>query len=134
MRAGAETRLGMAGLPELPGRVARLGVLGALWLYKRTLSPAFYLLGARCRHEPSCSEYAAEAFRRHRFGRAFWLTVSRLSRCHPWGSWGFDPPPETSPDVGWRFWRLGDWAWTERGGGAPAAPSCECKGAEPPGV
>ena len=87
---------------------------GVLWLYKRTLSPVFYLFGARCRHVPTCSEYAADAFRKHKAGRAFWLSVSRISRCHPWGSAGYDPVPEASPDVGWRFWRLGDWAWTER--------------------
>ena len=127
----------MARLAELPGLVARRAALGALWLYKRTLSPVFYLLGARCRHEPSCSEYAAEAFRRHRLGRAFWLTVSRLSRCHPFGSHGFDPPPETAPDVGWRFWRLGDWAWTERDGpvdsaNGPASPPSGPEAERPP--
>lgn len=89
--------------------------LGALWLYKRTLSPVLYLLGARCRHQPTCSDYAAEAFRKHESGRAFWLTFSRLSRCHPFGSSGYDPVPDDTPSVSWRFWRLGDWAWTERG-------------------
>lgn len=94
--------------------VNRLAI-GALWLYRRSLSPFLYALGVRCRHEPSCSAYAIDAFRRHRFGRAFWLTLSRLSRCHPLGSHGFDPVPQDAPSVGWRFWRLGDWAWTERG-------------------
>ena len=89
--------------------------LGAIWLYKHTLSLFLYALGVRCRHEPTCSSYAADAFRRHRFGRAFWLTVSRFLRCHPFGSHGFDPVPDDAPEVGWRFWRLGDWAWTERG-------------------
>lgn len=92
--------------------------LGLLKLYKAVLSPVFYFFGARCRHEPSCSEYAAQAFRKHRSGRAFWLTVSRLLRCHPLGSHGFDPVPDDAPAVGWRFWRLGDWAWTKRGDGA----------------
>ena len=95
---------------------ANMLAAGALWLYRRSLSPFFYALGVRCRHEPSCSAYAAEAFSRHRFARAFWLTVSRLSRCHPFGSHGFDPVPDSDPRPGWRFWRLGDWAWTERGG------------------
>ena len=89
--------------------------LGTIWLYKHTFSPFFYALGVRCRHEPTCSSYAADAFRKHRAGRAFWLSVSRLSRCHPLGSHGFDPVPDDAPKVGWRFWRLGDWAWTERG-------------------
>ena len=89
--------------------------LGFLWLYKRTLSPVFYLLGARCRHEPTCSEYAADAFRIHKVGRAFWLSLSRLVRCHPFGSSGYDPVPTKMPKVGWRIWQYGDWAWTERG-------------------
>ena len=98
-----------------PGPIAAVA-LGLLWLYKRLFSPVFYFLGARCRHEPTCSAYAAEAFQKHRLGRAFWLILSRICRCHPLGSHGFDPVPETTPDVGWRFWRLGDWAWTERAG------------------
>ena len=96
----------------LPGRA----MLGAIWLYRHSLSPAFYLIGVRCRHTPSCSVYGAEAFRIHRFGRAFWLTVSRVLRCHPFGSHGFDPVPEDAPQVGWKFWKLGDWTWSERTG------------------
>jgi len=89
--------------------------LGALWLYKRTLSPVLYAIGVRCRHYPSCSSYAVDAFHKHQLWRAFWLTVSRLLRCHPWGSHGVDPVPEERVQAGWRFWRLGDWAWTARG-------------------
>jgi len=97
-------------------RFFRAAALGLLKTYKAVLSPVFYFLGARCRHEPTCSEYAADAFRKHGPGRAFWLTLSRLLRCHPLGSHGFDPVPEETPVVGWRFWRLGDWRWTPRGG------------------
>lgn len=95
--------------------------LGALWLYKRTLSPVFHLLGARCRHLPTCSDYAADAFRLHGAHKGSWLTLSRLCRCHPFGSHGFDPPPSALPDHGWRLWRYGDWAWTERGQKRPQA-------------
>jgi hypothetical protein len=88
--------------------------LGVLWLYKRTLSPLFFTLGARCRHAPSCADYAAEAIRRHGAHRGLWLAASRLSRCHPWGSHGFDPVPDRLADQGWRIWRYGDWKWTAR--------------------
>ena len=91
--------------------------LAALLIYKRTLSPVFYMFGARCRHLPTCSDYAAEAFRRHGLHKGFWLTLSRLCRCHPLGSHGFDPVPPEIPDHGWRVWRYGDWAWRERGAG-----------------
>lgn len=98
-----------------PGKLA----IGLIWLYRRSLSPVLYYFGARCRHTPSCSQYATDAFARHRFARAFWLTVSRLLRCHPFGSHGYDPAPEAAPgdapEAGWKFWKLGDWAWTERG-------------------
>jgi hypothetical protein len=90
------------------------GALGALWVYKRTLSPIFAFFGARCRHAPSCSDYAADAFKKHGPGKGLILAVSRLLRCHPFGSSGIDPVPETLPDHGWRIWRYGDWAWTER--------------------
>lgn len=96
--------------PGLPARA----LIGAVWIYRRTLSPALYFLGARCRHAPSCSEYAAEAVRRHGAGKGSILAFSRLARCHPFGSKGFDPVPETLPRAGWRLWRYGDWEWTER--------------------
>ncbi len=95
--------------------------LAALWLYKRTLSPVFYALGARCRHLPTCSDYAADAFRLHGAHKGLWLALSRVCRCHPFGSHGFDPVPAAAPDQGWRVWRNGDWAWRERGGAPPEA-------------
>ena len=61
--------------------------------YQILLSP---WLGGRCRHQPSCSEYALQALRTHGAWRGAWLTVRRLSRCHPWGSWGYDPVPPAS--------------------------------------
>jgi len=109
---------------------------GAIWLYRRSLSPLLYLAGVRCRHEPTCSVYAAEAFRRHGAHRGGWLTLARLCRCHPWGSSGWDPVPATRPDVGWRVWRHGDWAWTRRGAYSSEAegpPTREKTSENPPG-
>jgi putative membrane protein insertion efficiency factor len=46
-----------------------------------------------CRFVPSCSTYAREAVETHGGARGTWLTVRRLSRCHPLGGQGFDPVP-----------------------------------------
>ena len=60
-------------------------------LYSLFISP---LLGVNCRYSPSCSEYAHEAFERFGLIKGGYLTVKRLSRCHPWGSSGYDPVPK----------------------------------------
>jgi putative membrane protein insertion efficiency factor len=65
-------------------------MLGAIRLYQATS----VVRPARCRYIPTCSHYAAEAIERHGPWRGLWLAVRRLSRCHPFGSFGFDPVPE----------------------------------------
>jgi putative membrane protein insertion efficiency factor len=76
--------------------------------YRWTLKP---LVGAECRHLPTCSQYALEAIDRNGAWRGSWLALSRVCRCHPWGSHGFDPVPDIA---GERFplapWRYGRWA------------------------
>jgi putative membrane protein insertion efficiency factor len=47
-----------------------------------------------CRYVPSCSEYGHEAIARHGAARGSWLTIRRLTRCHPWGGFGSDPVPD----------------------------------------
>lgn len=59
-------------------------------LYQRWLSP---LLPRRCRFEPSCSCYAAQALRRHGALRGGWLAVRRILRCHPFTEPCHDPVP-----------------------------------------
>ncbi len=46
-----------------------------------------------CRFYPSCSNYAAEAFRVHGFWRGLALTTRRLVRCRPFGPHGVDLVP-----------------------------------------
>ena len=86
-----------------------------LKVYKSVISPVFYVFGARCRHEPSCSEYSAEAVAQHGLWAGFWMTTARLSRCRPGGSSGYDPVPASKKQSPfWAPWGLGDWHGPER--------------------
>lgn len=67
--------------------------------YKATLSAALYAFGVRCRHEPTCSEYAAEAWSRYGFLAGLRLGVGRILRCRPGGTQGYDPVPEEKPGM-----------------------------------
>lgn len=60
-------------------------------LYQLTLSP---LLGTHCRHTPSCSQYTIEAIAEWGPVKGIWLGMKRISRCHPWGTSGYDPVPK----------------------------------------
>jgi putative membrane protein insertion efficiency factor len=78
----------------LLGVPARVGVWGLLFLiraYQFLIRP--HLIGG-CKFVPSCSEYAAEALSRHGLLRGLWLSLRRLSRCHPFGMGGLDPVPQ----------------------------------------
>mgnify|MGYP000523516946 FL=1 len=59
-------------------------------LYQALLSP---FLPNSCRFQPTCSEYAKQAFIKYGFFKGFRLAIRRISRCHPWGDSGFDPVP-----------------------------------------
>ena len=61
--------------------------------YKTFLSNYFV---NSCRFIPSCSEYGKIAFQSQPFHRACWLTFKRILRCHPCGSYGYDPIPRSS--------------------------------------
>jgi putative membrane protein insertion efficiency factor len=105
---------GTQALRRLPTAAAR----GLITLYRYTLSP---LLGPSCRHLPSCSEYAEEAFGRFGFWAAGWMTLARLLRCQPWGTSGLDFVPRATPVRArwWLPWRYGVWRGTNA---APPEP------------
>ncbi len=72
----------------------RYFVLLPIWFYRLLISP---LLPPSCRYVPSCSEYAADAVKRHGAWYGGWLTLKRLASCHPIKALGcgqgFDPVP-----------------------------------------
>lgn len=59
--------------------------------YKRTLS---LFIGNSCRFYPTCSSYGIEAIEKHGSLKGSWLTLKRISRCHPLNAGGIDPVPE----------------------------------------
>ncbi len=59
-------------------------------VYRYVISP---LTPASCRHAPTCSEYSIEAVRRYGLLKGGMMAAERISRCHPWGTAGYDPVP-----------------------------------------
>jgi putative membrane protein insertion efficiency factor len=96
------------GRASVAQRLARLAVAA----YRLTLSP---LVGFDCRHLPTCSQYADEAFARHGFWAGGWMTLARLLRCQPFGTSGLDLVPSGLP-AGARWylpWRYARWRGTK---------------------
>ncbi|GAC12682.1 membrane protein insertion efficiency factor YidD [Aliiglaciecola lipolytica] len=65
-----------------------------VWLikqYQRWISP---MLGQNCRFHPSCSQYGVEAITKRGFWVGSWLTIKRISKCHPLHPGGIDHVPE----------------------------------------
>lgn len=65
--------------------------IGCIRFYQWTISP---ILGAHCRHTPSCSQYTLEAIREWGVSQGIWLGMKRIARCNPWGTSGYDPVPK----------------------------------------
>jgi putative membrane protein insertion efficiency factor len=68
--------------------LARRVVVAPIRLYQRVLSPA---LPRRCKYEPTCSRYAAQAIEEFGILRGLVLGAWRLLRCNPFSHGGFDP-------------------------------------------
>ena len=67
--------------------------------YRWVLSPVLQALfpGLGCRFQPTCSDYALECFSRRPPWTALYLSLHRISRCHPYHPGGYDPvPPATT--------------------------------------
>ena len=71
-------------------RLFTLPLLALVKFYQYCISP---LTPPSCRYVPTYSQYAVEALRKYGPIKGCWLTLKRLSRCHPWGGSGYDPVP-----------------------------------------
>lgn len=87
----ADSSAALSAIVRLPARA----LLGLVWVYQRTLSPALPILfpSCGCRFAPTCSHYAAEAIRRHGAIAGAGLALIRLLKCTPLHPGGLDPVP-----------------------------------------
>jgi putative membrane protein insertion efficiency factor len=59
-------------------------------IYQFLISP---IIGKNCRFNPTCSNYALEALKKHGLFLGMYYSLIRISKCHPWGGSGHDPVP-----------------------------------------
>lgn len=60
-------------------------------LYQKYISP---LKPPTCRFYPTCSQYSLEAYQRYGAWRGTYLTIKRISKCHPFHPGGIDMVPD----------------------------------------
>ena len=89
-------------------KIAAAGLKAPIFVYRYTLA---WFAGGRCRHAPSCSEYAIDAINLNGPWRGFWLALSRFIRCRPGGTSGYDAAPDIRHEHHpfWTPWRYGRW-------------------------
>ena len=51
----------------------------------------YKIIKPSCVFYPSCSQYSKEAFKKHGLIKGFFLSLRRISRCHPWQKNNIDP-------------------------------------------
>ncbi|MBT09622.1 MAG: membrane protein insertion efficiency factor YidD [Gammaproteobacteria bacterium] len=72
----------------------KLSLLFLIKAYQYSLS---FFIGRQCRFYPSCSSYAYEAIENHGSFKGLFLSLKRVTRCHPFCDGGYDPvPPRTT--------------------------------------
>lgn len=67
--------------------------IGIIRMYQKFISPLF---PPTCRFTPTCSHYSIEALEKHGFFKGLWLSIKRISRCHPFNN---DPHYDPVPPV-----------------------------------
>ena len=72
-------------------KLLKLIFLLPIRFYQSAISPH---IGQRCRFQPTCSHYMADAIEEWGPFKGLWLGLKRLFKCHPWGPSGYDPVPK----------------------------------------
>lgn len=62
--------------------------LALIAFYQKAISPTML---PRCKYEPSCSHYAADAIEKYGFFKGIMMAAWRLLRCNPFSKGGYDP-------------------------------------------
>ncbi|WP_096269787.1 membrane protein insertion efficiency factor YidD [Paucisalibacillus globulus] len=65
--------------------------IGLIKFYRNAISP---FTPSTCRFHPTCSEYGLEAIRKFGAIKGGYLTIKRISKCHPFHPGGVDYVPE----------------------------------------
>ncbi|WP_164219628.1 membrane protein insertion efficiency factor YidD [Virgibacillus sp. YIM 98842] len=65
--------------------------IGLIKFYRAAISP---FKPPSCRFHPTCSQYGLEAFQRFGAIKGAYLTIIRISKCHPFHPGGIDLVPE----------------------------------------
>ncbi|MDO5725776.1 MAG: membrane protein insertion efficiency factor YidD [Tissierellia bacterium] len=65
-------------------------MLALIKFYQKVISP-YFLPGRHCRFEPTCSEYARQAYSKYGFFKGTYLSIKRILKCHPFHVGGYDP-------------------------------------------
>lgn len=78
-------------------RIVKALVIFPIRVYQAAISPWF---PASCRHVPTCSQYTIEAIQEWGIFRGTWMGMRRISKCHPWGTSGYDPVPKKGDKAG----------------------------------
>tara|TARA_B100000214_G_C23868046_1_gene581236 strand:- start:268 stop:510 length:243 start_codon:yes stop_codon:yes gene_type:complete len=71
-------------------RIIVLPLILIIKTYQLFISP---IIGQNCRYLPTCSEYTVECLKKFGTIKGIYLSFKRISKCHPWGSHGYDPVP-----------------------------------------
>jgi uncharacterized protein len=87
----AAARSAPASSPRARTSLLRTIAIAPIRGYQRVISP---VLPRRCKYEPTCSHYAAQAVKEYGILRGLMLAGWRLLRCNPWSYGGYDPVHE----------------------------------------
>lgn len=71
-------------------------ILFLIKIYQKTLSPdhgvfSYKYPNGYCRFYPNCSEYSYQVIDKYGIIKGIYLSIKRISRCHPFNKGGYDP-------------------------------------------